>query len=262
MFTAPARSTGRGLHTLRAAVTGLVDLALPAACAGCESGPGLWCPSCAATLAGPAGVRWPRPAPAGLPTPWAVADYEGAVRAAVVAHKERGRQRLVRPLGQALTRSIVAAAGDSVTRGRAVVLVPAPSRKSAIRARGHDSTARLARRAAGLLRASGQSVSVLPVLRLRGTVDDQAGLSSLERAANLAGAMDIPARWRGLVAGEPVVVVDDVITTGATLAEAGRALRQGGARVVGAAVIAATRRTGDPNRTVGSGGLLPADAGD
>lgn len=258
MSSTPARTTCRALLGVRAAVAGLVDLALPARCAGCESVPGLWCPSCAATLAGPVRVRWPRPAPAGLPTPWVVADYEGAVRAAVLAHKEHGRQRLVRPLGQALARSVVAGA----PAGAAVVLVPAPSRRSAIRARGHDSTTRLARTAAALVRAQGLVVSVLPVLRLTAEVDDQAGLTSVQRAANLAGAMEVPARWRGLVRGAPVLLVDDVITTGATLAEAARALRQGGAWVAGAAVIAATRRTGDPSRSVASGGLLPGDAGD
>jgi predicted amidophosphoribosyltransferase len=68
-------------------------------------------------------------------------------------------------------------------------------------------------------------------------VADQAGLTTRERAANLAGAL----RATG-VAGLPVVVVDDVMTTGATLVEAARALAAGGHPVAGAAVVAATRR--------------------
>ena len=69
-------------------------------------------------------------------------------------------------------------------------------------------------------------------------VADQAGLDAAERAANLGGA---PAARRPLD-GLPVVVVDYVMTTGATLVEAARALREAGAAVRGCAVVAATRR--------------------
>ena len=68
-------------------------------------------------------------------------------------------------------------------------------------------------------------------------VADQAGLSTRDRAANLAGAL----RATG-VPGRPVIVVDDVMTTGATLVEAARALAAHGHPVAGAAVVAATRR--------------------
>jgi predicted amidophosphoribosyltransferase len=69
-------------------------------------------------------------------------------------------------------------------------------------------------------------------------VADQAGLTAADRATNLSGALRVRQDLRGL----RVVVVDDVITTGATLAEAARALRAAGAEVPAAAVIAATER--------------------
>ena len=69
------------------------------------------------------------------------------------------------------------------------------------------------------------------------------GLTAPERAVNLAGALEVVPRAR--VAERRVVLADDVITTGATLAEAVRALQVTGADVVGAATVAATplRRT-------------------
>jgi predicted amidophosphoribosyltransferase len=73
-------------------------------------------------------------------------------------------------------------------------------------------------------------------------VRDSAGLSAGERAVNLDGAFGIRRGAEAVVKDVPVVLVDDVITTGSTLAEAARVLRSGGAMMVGAATIAATER--------------------
>jgi predicted amidophosphoribosyltransferase len=124
------------------------------------------------------------------------------------------------------------------------VLVPAPSRGAALRSRGDDPTLGLARGAARRLTRAGQAAAVVPALRLSRSTADQAGLGAQERAANLAGAARVPRRLQAAVAGRPVVLVDDVVTTGATLVESTRALRAAGAVVVGAAVVAATARRG------------------
>ena len=220
----------------------LLDLVLPETCAGCGLAGGLLCAGCRAVLGAPARVRWPDPVPTGLPTPWSVAAYEGPVRAAVVAAKEHGRTRLARPLGEALARAVVAAAGRDGVSGSGLLLVPAPSRRAAVRARGHDPTLRMARAAAAVARDLGLPVSVAPVLRVASRVRDQAGLDAAARAANLAGNLTVPGRLGALVAGRAVVLVDDVVTTGATLAEAARALRSAGAQVLAAATVAATSR--------------------
>jgi predicted amidophosphoribosyltransferase len=224
------------------------DLALPAECAGCGILAGLLCARCGSALVGPARPAWPRPSPAGLPPPWAVAGYDGAVRAALLAHKEQGRTALARPLGAALATSVRAVlsrtgAGGSPP-GRPVVLVPMPSRRGAVRERGRDPTLALARQAARLLREGGRDVSARPVLRMAATVADQSGLDAAARAANLRGAVLLPDRWAGRLTGRAtrVVLVDDIITTGASLAAAAEAVRRAGIEVAGAGLVAATRR--------------------
>jgi predicted amidophosphoribosyltransferase len=233
----------------------LLDLALPADCAGCGLLPGLLCSGCESALAAPPRPAWPRPSPAGLPPPWAVADYDGSVRAALLAHKEQGRTALARPLGAALARSVrsvVAPTEEGAAprrlspsgRTARVVLVPMPSRRSAVRERGRDPTLAIAQQAARVLRDEGGDVSVRPVLLMAGSVQDQSGLDAQARAANLRDGVLLPDRWVALLShdGTRVVLVDDIITTGASLAAAAVTLRRRGVEVVGAALVAATRR--------------------
>jgi predicted amidophosphoribosyltransferase len=96
---------------------------------------------------------------------------------------------------------------------------------------------RIALAAAGSLRRDGSAARVRCVLRQRRRVSDQSGLSAQRRLANLSGAL--VAAGRGLAAAEPVLLVDDLITTGASLTEAARAVRAAGGIVLGAAVVAA-----------------------
>ncbi|MFH9425933.1 ComF family protein [Streptomyces sp. NPDC017529] len=91
------------------------------------------------------------------------------------------------------------------------------------------------------LRRDGVPVRVLAVLRQRRTVVDQAGLSARQRLANVSGALTVVAGAGRPLAAAPVVLVDDLMTTGASLAEAARAVRAAGGKVVGAAVVAAPR---------------------
>jgi predicted amidophosphoribosyltransferase len=113
-----------------------------------------------------------------------------------------------------------------------------------VRARGHDPTGRLARRAAATCRRALPSLRCAAVLRHARVVADQAGLDTAGRAANLHGALVVPSRLAVLVRGHQVVVVDDVLTTGATVQEAARALAAAGADVLAAATVAATARRG------------------
>jgi predicted amidophosphoribosyltransferase len=221
------------------------DLLLGTHCVGCARPGRLLCRGCESLLPTAAAVRWPSPTPAGLVAPFAAAAYEGTVRAMVLGHKERRLLALCRPLARLLA---LAVAGSG-TPGP-LVLVPVPSRRVSVRARGHDPTRTMTAAAAAVLRAHGTDAVVGPLLRLRPGVVDQAGLDAAQRAANLAGSMAcaVPA-LRRLARTRPrarVVVCDDVLTTGATLREAQRALEGVGLTVAAGAVVAATPRRDRP----------------
>ena len=198
---------------------------------------------CALRLVGPAYVTRPSPEPLGLPVVWAMTAYEAEVREAVVAHKEHGLTGLRRPLGTALAVA-AAAALTAAGAGEEVLLVPAPSRASAVRTRGRDPTRALQQTAVTVLGRNGWQVRGVPALHLVRQVDDQAGLDLAARAANLEEAVRVARPLLSRVRGRPVVLVDDIVTTGSTLVECARALESAGACVLAAAVVAATRRRG------------------
>ncbi|MFF2732768.1 ComF family protein [Streptomyces sp. NPDC058008] len=238
----------------------IVGLVLPVACGGCGRPRTELCEECAAVLAAvPRRVR-PTPEPADLPVVHAVAPYENAVRAMLLAHKERGALGLAGVLGAALAAAVRAGAGHAGGEGP-LLLVPVPSARRATARRGHDPARRIAAAAAAELRRGGSPARVLAVLRQRRAVADQAGLGARERQANLAGALRVADGARGLLDGARVVLVDDLLTTGSSLAEAARAVRAvscggGGAadgrRTVAAglraAVVAASPTAFDRNR--------------
>jgi predicted amidophosphoribosyltransferase len=229
---------------VRSSLTEVAELVLQRECAGCGRTGTSWCAGCAHALLGEPTLRQVAAVPV-----WSTTDYRDEVRTAVVAWKDRGRADLTPVLAQALRRSVLAAIGAAAAPGRpshgaAVLLVPAPSSRLSRRARGHDPVRDLALRCAGGLRHRGVQARVVPALVQARRVDDQATLGVADRADNLAGALRVRRGWARQLDGRRCVVVDDVVTTGATLLECVRALADAGASVLAAATVAATRRRG------------------
>ncbi len=214
----------------------LLDLILPLECGGCAAPGSAWCGACRAALEVEPIPVAPRVDP-GVPC-WALGSYSGPRRRAVIAAKERGRRDLSGPLGTAL--------GVAVSHLRRwgeldppelapLLLVPAPTRARAARVRGGDPVTRAALAAADVVRRC----DVARVLAAGRGARDSVGLSAQQRRENLSGRL-IATAPRGLWPdGTNVVLVDDVLTTGATAAESVRSLAGIGLTVSAVLVIAA-----------------------
>lgn len=216
---------------IRRALADALALVLPIECAGCGVPDVSLCDTCLAALSPDIvdrdveGLR----VTSGLP-------FIGPAARVLRSLKEDGRTGLARSLAPAFRAAVHAAAAESGIR-----LVPVPTSRASYRRRGFRVVELVARRAG------------MPVERRLALVRqprDQRGLDASQRRANVAGSM----RARGAASG-PVLLVDDVVTTGATLLEAARALRAEGAMILGAAAIAVTpRRIANPGDSFGREG--------
>ncbi|WP_018180983.1 ComF family protein [Jongsikchunia kroppenstedtii] len=215
----------------------LTDLMVPELCGGCGRPGAPWCGRCAAALADVPVELTPRvPLPV---TAWALGRYRGPHREAIIALKEHGRRDLADPLGQALAFGLVELHRWTELPDRSRLrLIPAPTRLAAARRRGGDPVTAVCRCAADHL---GSRVRVAAILRTRALTRDSAGLSAAQRSANLSGSVRL-VRDRSTPMPRPgedvAVLVDDVLTTGATAAESVAVLAAAGVVVDAVLVIA------------------------
>lgn len=164
--------------------------------------------------------------------------YREELAQALLSFKRHGQHQLRSSLGRALARAVLAAAWE----GQAACLVPVPTSSRAYVNRGFSPVHLLLAQVARMM----PGVPVADVLGKAGRAGvrpagGQKGLGRGARAKRVRGSMKVRRRGRARIAGRRCIIVDDVLTTGATLTEAARALHQAGAIVTGAVVLAATR---------------------
>lgn len=217
--------------------TKLLDLVLPVRCVGCRTSGRLWCETCESEFGGPIPVH--RAALADGPPAYALAAYRGAARDAILAYKERGRRELAEPLGVAVAKALPWVPEARRDPGGVWWLVPAPSRRRTSRLRGGEHMTNLARWCATELAGAGHGVAVAPMLELARSATDSVGLDPAARAANLTGRVRIRSR-ASPPRGTPVVLLDDVITTGATAAACHEVLKAAGLEVTAAIALTST----------------------
>ncbi|WP_084129347.1 ComF family protein [Demequina sp. NBRC 110055] len=229
----------------------LARLVVPVECPGCGERDVRWCDACAAVWWEPA-LRVESLAPrldvdgtAPLPV-WAAATLAGPADGFVTAWKDAARRDLDRFLGDAMTRAALGIGPALAALPGTLATVAVPSRPGAARRRGRDLPALLGAAAAtGFTRAGAPARHMPRALTMaRG---EQRGGSARRRWQGMAGAV----RARTALAGATVVLVDDVMTTGASLAAASDALERAGAVVAGAVVLAVA----EPARTSVTRGL-------
>lgn len=214
------------MAAVRTAFREAIGLLLPVACVACAEPDVALCAGCVASIGEPPEVR-----DIGDTFPvWAGAEYAGAVRRAILALKNDQRTDVAAALSPVLRRAVDAALAELPRHAGTITdlrLATLPSSRAAYRRRGYRPVDRVLRKGA---------LAAEHPLRLVRQPHDQVGLGRAGRQRNLVGSLRASER----VAGGTFLVVDDVVTTGATLREARRALDSAGARTVGAVVIAAT----------------------
>jgi len=221
----------------RRVITHALDLAFPASCAGCGREGDPICEACLPAL--DARLALPPGTPLGLPgdlppslvqVEWC-APFAGVVREALHRLKYAGERRLARPLGAAIARRWTHAGvgGD--------ILVPVPVHRDREAERGYDQATLLGDAAAVAL-----GLPMDRTLERWQATTAQFHLDRRDRAANVAGAFRLtPTTDPARVARRWIVLVDDVLTTGATLTACADALLAAGAMAVSAVTVARER---------------------
>lgn len=157
----------------------------------------------------------------------ALGDYRGGLRSVILAAKHRGAHAIIRRLGAPL-RAAVRPFGDAV-------VIPMPSSRSGFRARGYGLSVVMAR-------ATGLPIADCLVM------DDEGSQRGRHRDERRVRAMHLATRHPAV--GTRVVIVDDVVTTGASVDAAISACFECGLRVVGVVVLASARYSPAPVRAV------------
>ena len=199
--------------------TGL-DWLFPPKCVHCQREGTIWCAAC---------QRAVEPAPADIASALtgrrATAIFGGSVQSAIHALKYKNNRRMAGPLAARLVVTL------RVTGWTPTLLTAVPLHLERLRKRGYNQSALLAARLSAAINVPFKANAIR---RVKNT-DPQVGLDYRDRQTNVAGAFSAD---RTIVAGHSIVVIDDVYTTGATLAACAEALNTAGAEHVWALTVA------------------------
>ena len=232
---------------------------------------GALCARCGDTLdapmlAGPTSSRLCRAcrmAPPPFVRAVAYGPYEGRMKAAIHALKYDRLHAAARGLGRMLAEAIAQLADEAPGE---MLVVPVPLHRSKLAERGFNQARSLAFHAIGVLRKSHPewrlTLASSTLMRLRAT-ESQFGLTPRQRRLNVRGAFEVsdPAA----VTQKHILLIDDIITTGATARAAAQALARAGAASVWVATLARAGRMRDSRRVISArfddaeenSGLLP-----
>ena len=248
---------------------------MPRGCSGCSAPDDVLCPQCAALFSGVHGRALPSVA---LGQAYACAQYSGRVRHAIVSWKDHGDCECDGVFAAALVELTDKIHLTDALDGRPLLIVPAPSSRRSIRRRGRWHMRDLARCYASLLRSRGVDARVGRVLSMPSVRSKAVEDSARQQRSSRASGVQVvrPEVLRGVggvdaatscsmtgvqdsetLRGVGVVLLDDIVTTGATMRSCVRALRDAGADVVTCLALAQVDASSpihvDVDRSIGAG---------
>lgn len=214
------------------------DVLFPRGCAGCADPGWVLCPRCRRGFGRHAGREVPRGwVRTGMV--WCAGLYAGDVRGAILRWKDHHDEEVDGPFAR-IMRALGFSMADGLPRSRMLV-VPVPSSAASARRRGRRQTHVLADAVAHGLSDAGRTAAMAPLLRMGDAGKAVSSGHARDRAARVRGRIQVVRPRIGVTSGNlrvPVVLVDDIVTTGATMGGCATALRAAGMDVVAAFALA------------------------